>query len=378
MGREWSTCLAFALAVLFLVDNASADLDVLVPAYFYPVNNSPWDDLNDAASQVEITAIMNPGSGPGNSQDTNYVNAVDSLRSAGGLVIGYVHTSFGTRDLNTVLSEIDDYDNWYNIDGIFVDEMANSGPAERLNYYRDIYNHVKSIDPNWTVVGNPGTDTLEQYLTWPTADQFVIFEDFGSAYAGDTTPSWVSDYERTQFAHLIHSESSNVTMQSNLELAVTRNAGSVYITNDVLNNPWDTLPSYWQAQIDAIELFNNSILDADFNENGTVDNLDLALWSNGYGISNDASKYQGDANGDGVVDGRDFLQWQQDYGETALFAGHSASVGNQASAQSLPEPNCAQLLALSVFIFSIVLRSTPASSKREVDFRTSNEGRLHQ
>ena len=83
-----------------------------------------------------------------------------------------------------MLDDIDQYDDWYNVDGIFVDEMANTGPAERLDYYRDIYNHVKAINPNWEVMGNPGTTTIEQYLTWPTADRLMVFENVGSSYPG--------------------------------------------------------------------------------------------------------------------------------------------------------------------------------------------------
>jgi len=353
IGLRLGSSLVCVCAMVFSMETASADLDVIVPAYFYPVNNSPWDDLNDAASQVDITAILNPGSGPGAGQDSNYVSVVNALRSAGGRVIGYVHTSYGARDLNTVLGEIDDYNSWYNIDGIFIDEMANTGPAEKLDYYRDIYNHVKSINADWKVVGNPGTDTLEQYLTWPTADQFVIFENFGSAYAGDSTASWVFDYQRTHFAHLIHSEPSSATMLNDLNLAVARNAGSIYITNDVLGNPWDQLPTYWQAEVDAIEQINNALLEGDFNENGTVDNTDLDLWNGGYGITDNATKYEGDSDEDGDVDGQDFLQWQIQSGLTTMPVTFGA-IGNPAL--SVPEPSSAGLLAIAYLVGNIVLR----------------------
>ena len=50
-------------------------------------------------------------------------------------------------------------------------------------------------------------------------------------------------------------------MLTYLDLAVSRNAGQVYITDDVMNNPWDTLPSYWDAEVDRIEQINNSNID---------------------------------------------------------------------------------------------------------------------
>ena len=41
-----------------------------------------------------------------------------------------------------------------------------------------------------------------------------------------------------------------------------RNAGQVYITDDVMVNPWDTLPSYWDAQVDRIEEINDNVFAA--------------------------------------------------------------------------------------------------------------------
>lgn len=78
---------------------ARAEIGVLVPAYFYPVAGSPWDDLVDAAGTIPVTAILNPASGPGGAQDSNYVAVVDALRAAGGAVVGYVHSSWGSRPL---------------------------------------------------------------------------------------------------------------------------------------------------------------------------------------------------------------------------------------------------------------------------------------
>jgi hypothetical protein len=53
-----------------------------------------------------------------------------------------------------------------------------------------------------------------------------------------------------------------------------------------------------------------SFLAADFNQDDSVDGLDLAAWKRGY-CATGASKNQGDANEDGIVDGEDFIAWQQ-------------------------------------------------------------------
>ena len=57
-------------------------------------------------------------------------------------------------------------------------------------------------------------------------------------------------------------------------------------------------------------------LDADFDEDGDVDDEDLESWESGYGIASGAAHSHGDANGDGAVNGRDFRTWQRQYGES--------------------------------------------------------------
>jgi hypothetical protein len=301
----------FGLATLAMLAPGSvwAELDVVVPAYFYPSANSPWNAMTAAADEVAITAIMNPGNGPGNAKDNDYVAAVNAFRAAGGRVIGYVYTSYGARALTTVTADIDRYAMWYGIDGIFVDEMANTGPAERLNYYKAIYDHVKSINPDWEVMGNPGTATIEPYLTWPTADRLMVFENVSSEYSDYAPSTWNKNYDSSRFVHLIHTEPSATTMQTRLEQSLTKGVGGIYVTHDVLNNPWDTLPIYWQAEVDAIAAINAALLASDFNDDGAVDSVDLARWKASFAQSANA-----DADGDGDADGQDFLAWQRKLG----------------------------------------------------------------
>jgi len=249
---------ALASITLLTATSAHAALTAIVPAYFYPVNNSPWDDLNAAASRIPVTAIMNPGSGPGNLQDSNYVNAVNNLRTAGGKVIGYVPTSWGARSAVDVKADIDKYVNWYNIDGIFFDEMTNTGTTSTLNHYQDLYDYVKAINPAWEVMGNPGTSTTESYLARPAADSLIVFESFATNYPGYTPSSWNFNHDPSAIGHLVHTTANEADMLNYLDLAVQRNAGQVYVTDDVLNNPWDTLPSFWDAEVTRIEEINNA------------------------------------------------------------------------------------------------------------------------
>lgn len=254
-------------------------------------------------------------------------------------MIGYVHSSYGGRPLAEVTADIDRYAQWYDIDGVFVDEMANEGPAERLNYYKAIYDHAKAIDPQWEVMGNPGTHTIEPYATWPAADRLMVFENVGAAYPGYAPSAWNANYDRERFVHLLHTEASAAAMEAALDLAVQRNTGGIYITDDVMNNPWDRLPSYWEAEVAAVAAINGEYQAADFNEDGQVDADDLNRWeANVALLAGGAFRRHGDASGDGAVDGVDFLIWQRQLGL-------AAAPGTNAGA--IPEPATIWLMLIA-------------------------------
>lgn len=336
LGNWHYLCASGVFALLFAFASpadriaCAAKLDIVVPAYFYPAGSgaSDWSKLNAASAKVPLTAIMNPGNGPGNNVDSNYTSVVNALRAAGGHVIGYVYTSYSARSLQVVLNDIDKYDNFYNVDGIFVDEMANTGPAERLDYYKSIYEHVKAIDATWGVMGNPGTQTLEPYLTWPTADRLMVQENVGSAYPNYVPSSWNYDYDPSKFVHLVHTEPSSANMLADLQLAMQYHASGIYVTDDVLANPWDRLPTYWNAMVEAVAAIN-----ADYNGNGVVDSGDYTVWRDTIGAA--GPSLAADGNGDGVVDMDDFTHWRNYFGASAGGGGGgTATIGGVAA----PEP----------------------------------------
>lgn len=76
---------------------------LLVPLYVYPANvhkNSAYNRLMELKRQYEtvpLWVILNPASGAGAEVDANYTKAIDRLRGAGCMVLGYVTTSYGKR-----------------------------------------------------------------------------------------------------------------------------------------------------------------------------------------------------------------------------------------------------------------------------------------
>ena len=148
---------------------------VMVPLYVYP--GSDWTQviqIKNAHPSVPIVAIINPNSGPGSSSDSNYLSGIQQLQAAGVKVLGYVYTSYGARSTTSVHADIDSYNNWYHVNGIFFDEMANTSGLE--TYYSNLSNYVKSLGMTMTV-GNPGTDTLSSYIG--TVDVLDIYENPG-------------------------------------------------------------------------------------------------------------------------------------------------------------------------------------------------------
>jgi hypothetical protein len=237
-----------SLGVINSAPKAEAGLcqSISIPAYFDPRRTSYWTQATATASRVGVM-IMNPDSGPGKAKNSDYVNAVKNAQAAGIKVIGYVHTREGKRKAMDVKTEIDQYKTWYAVDGIFLDEVA--GSTKNLTYYTDITNYIRSRKGTLVML-NPGTVPVENYIK--LADITIVFEDTYSKYQNWQPPAWLFNYPANKFAHLVHRASDTTQMNNAIELAVKRKAGTIYVTDDVLPNPWDTLPTYWTNELTAI------------------------------------------------------------------------------------------------------------------------------
>jgi hypothetical protein len=217
-----------------------------VPSYFYP--GPRWTKLEGGAPTVEL-AIINPDSGPAAAANPDYVAQTAQSQAAGLTVLGYVYTDYGARPAADVKAEVDAYYGWYGVDGIFFDEAFNSDCTKRT-YYREIYNHVKAKTGKRVVVINPGARTQECYAL--IADDLIIvnFESEYAAYPAWQLPdtAWERHYPPTRFWHLVHT-TAEADMPNAIRLSKQRNAGYVYVTPDVMDNPWNELPPdpYWSA-----------------------------------------------------------------------------------------------------------------------------------
>lgn len=238
-------------------------LQILLPLYIYPNwydrDKYIWQQVILAAKKVPITAIINPNNGPDRSPpNVDYQQGLKDLHQANIKVVGYVHSNYSNRDLQAVKSDIDLYLKHFNVDGIFIDEVASN--QEKLNYYHQIYQHIKSQARQYQVIINPGTDLDESYVRKPVADVAVIFEHQQREWQRYHPPAYLKSYPPQRFSVLVHSTASNKLMKMTLDRAVKYRIGYVYVTSDRTDtnnhNPWDSLPNYWHKQVDYIQKIN--------------------------------------------------------------------------------------------------------------------------
>lgn len=253
---------------------AQAALQLLVPAYENPCcqqGPAMWQQLLEAAQdpnrQYEIGIILNPLSGPGTERDPNFLDAQNNgpladLKAAGARVYGYVSTDYTDRSMALVQQEIAAYLTGHYAgftDGVFLDEVSND--LADLGYYQTLRAYIDNTQPGSVAIGNPGTPYLnnpsgqQQYSPTDYLEAFNILVSFESvaqeylneyvhfAYLEQSTPEAI--------AHIIYSQPD--WDDSLFDLAISRGAGVLYISDDTLPNPYDRLPHYWQQLVSRLQ-----------------------------------------------------------------------------------------------------------------------------
>lgn len=245
---------------------ATDDLvNIMVPAYFDPTSNpSGWTALNSAANALpnRVVAIANVFNGPSTAERSDYAAAISSLQSAGGQVVGYVLTGYSNRSINEAKADVDRWYSFYpTLNGIFVDEVANTDGQQP--YYLALYEYIKSKSSSSLVINNPGAATLQSYLFYNgarVADVICIFEGNGTAAMEWSQYSWTASYPRSSFYALAY-DTANVNVNDFdygdiIDRAYQQNVGWVYVTDDNLPNPWDTIPAYFSDEVNYIAQYN--------------------------------------------------------------------------------------------------------------------------
>lgn len=237
---------------------------LLVPLYIYPANihtNAAYNrliDLKLSHPRVPVWAIMNPASGPGKAVDANYTKAIDRLRGAGIITIGYVSTEYGKREAKAVTGDLDIWQKLYpKIQGAFFDEMNyEDTPAavERQQKYR----RAATERGMWPTVANPGTATPERFFAGDAADVIVVHEGLDypteAALKGDYFGGY-ADYPPWTRCVLMHTRPKFEPAEF---ARIKKYSRWVYVTEDVFrdvktDNPWDSLPTYLDNLFETLD-----------------------------------------------------------------------------------------------------------------------------
>src|SRR5262249_24836887 len=114
-----------------------------------------------------------------------------------------------------------------------------------LAYYRDLTAYSRTMGAR-TVAMNPGVFPAESYAG--IADLLLVFEGDLAAYRRAEMPAWIDGHPHEKFWHVVY-DTDLAELPAALELARVRRAGTVYVTDLKLPNPWGDLPSYWAEEV---------------------------------------------------------------------------------------------------------------------------------
>jgi hypothetical protein len=219
-----------------------------VPLYIFPDYSSTpstWGTIAAIAPYSRFV-IANPNTGPGTASDPFYVTQIQQMQASGVRILGYVSTHYASVAYAQVMSDVQNWISWYNIDGIFLDETSsNSNQA----HYQQIYDAIKALDESLIAVSNAGT--VVDVSMSPTSDIFCSFEGTPTDYLSRSAAAWERTAPAWRFWHLVHSVTDVNQALEMLALSKTYRAGTVFVTDQVMPNPWLGLPSaaVWDAQV---------------------------------------------------------------------------------------------------------------------------------
>ncbi|MCD6300551.1 MAG: spherulation-specific family 4 protein [Staphylothermus sp.] len=220
-------------------------IKVIIPAYFSLTNYIKQKIISNAEN---VILIASAGIRP--RMDLNLREFIKELRSKGGTVLGYIHTSWGSRNKSYVKEDVDLWIQYYpEIDGFFIDEVSNE--LNKLSYYEELYKYIKSKG-NYTIMLNPGTLLPTEYNN--VGDSIMIFENTYEVYNSMGTIPNPSKYKNP--AAIVY----NVKPEKAYDVIMSLiNQGFKYIyVYDAAKNVYDHLSNYFDLMIKLLSSKNNT------------------------------------------------------------------------------------------------------------------------
>jgi hypothetical protein len=235
----------------------SGQTGIILPFYVYP--NNPYTDpvvarllgLIRQYRNVPVIVVVNPDSGPGAVWDGNWAALITVLKAAGACVAGYVSTDYATRPAGDVLADINSWLALYGatpVSTIFFDEQPWNpvvGLIDTVALYKSYtdYCHARNLFPT---IGNPGTNQRGEHFETRTADLIIIHEQSTLPTEANLAGNFVGghvDYPYSLRAALVYGQT---TLDPGLVRLLARYVQYIYVTDDILPSPWDSLPAYFE------------------------------------------------------------------------------------------------------------------------------------
>jgi len=234
---------------------------LLIPAYFPP--GAEWGVMRAAAGAVGMV-ILNPASGPGEGASDAYRTVADALRGAGIEVMGYVDTSYGARGAAVVLSEVEQHRLWYDVDGVFFDQV--SADTSLVVHHRRLADDARALGCRRVVMNTgvvpPAGPAVAELMD--AADVIVLADNDAGAYLDmPVVTDWTRHYPPARFAHLVYGAPDIASMTAVVATARAHGVGWVFATplpvarlrsGAVAPHPWAGLPGadYWAKLLAAV------------------------------------------------------------------------------------------------------------------------------
>ena len=102
---------------------------------------------------------------------------------------------------------------------------------------------------------NPGTSCEPGYAERPASDVICLFEN-ERGFDKFRAPAWSRRFPGSRFCIQAHNVATEEQMKKAVRRATELKVGYIYITDDVGPNPYDRLPSYWGAFVEAVRQVN--------------------------------------------------------------------------------------------------------------------------
>ena len=199
---------------------------------------------------MEIVAIANPNSGPGNERNLDYAAIFTEASNHGIKLVGYVSTDYGKRPQAEIKNDVDAWIRFYpQVRGFFFDQQPSE--SQHAAQFAELREFVKRRIPDPLVITNPGVPCDEAYLAQAVSNVTCVFVNY-QGFEQFELPATLKAYDPARFAAMPYNIPDVETMRTVVKDAIIKRIGYLYISDAKPPNQWGKLPVYWDALVDAV------------------------------------------------------------------------------------------------------------------------------